>query len=123
MDHQLVLHEGRGGLAGAPGQAATFEVVAVYDADKGASKPKVVAGDAGAERTAAHGGAGGTFEVKIGGQTLPGTVKTGREVKTSLGRVNLTPGRFDIRVKAVKIEGEELLRLRSVVLTPVRATP
>ena len=50
-------------------------------------------------------------------------VKTGRDVKTALGRVTLTPGRFDIRVKAVKIEGEELLRLRSVILTPVRATP
>ena len=80
-------------------QPATFEVAVVYDA---------VAESAG-----------GHYAVSLGQQALHGTVKRGEIVQTSLGRVRLDPGAFEVRVSPERIEGAELMRLRSVLLRPV----
>jgi hypothetical protein len=78
-------------------EPAEFDVSANYDADPDS--------------------AGGAFAVKFGEQALKGTVKGGTNVSTSLGRVRLKPGRLEIRVLPESIQGSELMRLRSVVLT------
>ena len=77
---------------------ATFEASIVYDADSDS--------------------AGGSYILKIGPQTLPGTVKKGQNLRVPLGQVRLEPGTFDIQVVPAKIQGAELMRLRSVILTP-----
>ena len=50
---------------------------------------------------------------------LSGTVQPTPAGPVPLGRVSLPAGRFDITVRAAAIKGEELLRLRGIVLTPV----
>ena len=80
-------------------QPATFEVAITYDAPADS--------------------AGGTFEVKLGRRSLPGTVKEGTNVETSLGRARLEPGAFEIQVVPANLAGDELMRLRSLKLTPV----
>jgi alpha-L-fucosidase len=61
---------------------------------------------------------GGTYSVKIGDQTLSGTVKNGKLQSDVLGTVQLKPGRYKIEVTPIKIVGEELMNLRSVILAP-----
>jgi alpha-L-fucosidase len=78
-----------------------FDVSAVYDAEPGSE--------------------GGTYRVQVGGQELSGTVQAGTNRTVRLGSVQLQPGRLDIRVLPREIRGGELLRLRSVVLTPQRS--
>ena len=80
-------------------QAASYQVTLLYDADKASD--------------------GGTYSLKLGQQTLQGSVRLGTEVSAPLGRVQLTPGNFEIRVVPARIQGSELMRLRSLVLTPV----
>ena len=63
--------------------------------------------------------AGGTYIVHIGEGTLQGTVTTPRG-RPTLGRVRLQPGSFEIRVGPTEIKGGELMRLRSITLTPVK---
>jgi len=60
--------------------------------------------------------AGGTYDVKIGDHTLHGVVKAGDPQIESLGTVSLEPGTFEISVAPVKIAGDELFRLRNLVL-------
>ena len=66
----------------------------------------------------------GRFAVEMGTQRLEAAVEPTakdtdpREVK--LGAVKLAAGASDVRVRAVKIEGGELMRLFSVTLRPVR---
>ncbi|MCU1233372.1 MAG: glycoside hydrolase family 29 (alpha-L-fucosidase), partial [Candidatus Solibacter sp.] len=65
---------------------------------------------------------GGRFVVEIGGQRVEATVEAtakdteAREVK--LGTVKVPSGAADVRVRAVKIDGSELMRLFSVTLRP-----
>ena len=63
--------------------------------------------------------AGGVFTVSFGSQTLSGTVKAGDPQNVSLGRVELKPGAFEIKVAATKIVGGDLMRLRALELRPV----
>ena len=82
---------------------ASFEVCAVYDAP--------------AESV------GGRFAVRIGSQMLAGTVRRGENVSARLGRVQLEPGTFELRVVPEEIVGGELMRLRSLVLTSGTSGP
>jgi hypothetical protein len=75
-----------------------YEVLAVYDADPDS--------------------AGGTYMVKLGNASLPGSVKAGRDLQVSLGQVQLEAGPLDIEVMPREIKGAELMRLRSLVLKP-----
>ena len=101
-------------------EKATFEVSAVYDAPSDSKTNKVAEGDEGKELVAARSGAGGTYEVQIGTQTLTYNVRLGINVTEPLGKVTMTPGTTTIRVAAQNITGEELMRLRSIILKPVR---
>jgi alpha-L-fucosidase len=80
---------------------ATFEVSIAYDADAK--------------------NAGGTFVVKLGGKELPGTVAATANAPVTLGRVTLPEGKQDIVVAGTKVEGGELIRLRGLILTSVKA--
>ncbi|HWI57890.1 MAG TPA: alpha-L-fucosidase [Bacillota bacterium] len=62
---------------------------------------------------------GSSYRVKLGPQTLSGTVKPGKELSVSLGRVRLEPGAFEVQVAPTQIHGSELMRLRKLTLTPV----
>lgn len=64
---------------------------------------------------------GSRYTVELGEQRLSGSVEHGQQLWTKLGRVQLKPGVFEIRVIPSDIHGEELMRLRSVVLTRVNA--
>jgi alpha-L-fucosidase len=82
-------------------ERASFEVIAVYDAP----------------RTSA----GSTYTIKLGQTSLEGTVQSGEQIEAPLGQVRLEPGALDIEVTPHNIKGEELMRLRSVMLRPVGA--
>jgi len=82
-------------------QAATYEVFANY--------------------TAANDSAGSKFTVGFGSKTLSGEVKAGTDQTVSLGRVTLQPGKFEVSLRADKINGGELFRLRRLELKPVAA--
>ncbi len=84
-------------------QPASFDVSVVYDAQPGS--------------------AGSRYAVRLGSKHLAGTVKPGQDISAPLGRVRLEPGTFEIRVVPEQIEGGELMRLRSVVLTPLASGP
>ncbi len=77
-------------------QPATFELVVFYDA--------------GADSE------GGVFEVTLGRNSLTGTVRRGEFVSTSIGRVDLEPGVYELRVAPRQIKRGELMRLRGVAL-------
>ena len=64
--------------------------------------------------------AGSTFVVRIGTHELSGKVQTGPGQAVSLGRVSMEPGIFSIQVIPKEIQGTELMRLRSLTLTPIR---
>lgn len=101
-------------------EESTFDAVLIYDAPEG-SKPKIVEGDAGSEKDAGQSGAGGSYRVTCGDWHVEKTVKTGAGVREPLGRITVEPGEKEFRVQAVKVTGEELLRLRALELTPVTA--
>lgn len=79
--------------------AATFEVSTVYDAPSES--------------------AGGAYTISLGTETLHGTVSRGENFQTGLGRVRLRQGAFQLRVQADRIQGNELMRLRSLNLRSV----
>jgi hypothetical protein len=81
-------------------QPATFEVSVVYDATSES--------------------AGGRYTVRLGEDSLSGTVEAGEQLCASLGHVQLQPGALEVQVGPEKIQGSELMRLRSVLLRPVR---
>jgi hypothetical protein len=62
--------------------------------------------------------------VEIGSQRVEAAVEpTARDTdprEVKLGAVKLAAGASDVRVRALKIEGGELMRLFSVTLRPVR---
>jgi hypothetical protein len=101
-------------------EKATFEATLIYDAPTDTARNRVVEGDAGKEMVKAGKGCGGTYTVKIGGQTFTKTVQAGLRVREPLGRVTLEPGSLEVRASAQQITGEELMRLRSLVLKPVQ---
>lgn len=103
-------------------RGGTFDVSVLYDAPS-KEESGSINGDAGKEATEGQAGAGGTFQVNLGTKSMPGVVKIGTNVSTDLGSVTLGPGPFDIRISAVQITGQELMRLRSVVLTPRKPLP
>ena len=61
---------------------------------------------------------GGTYSVKIGSQSLSGTVKAGKAQSESLGDVDLGAGNYEISVVADKIVGEDLMNLRTITMSP-----
>ncbi|HEU5396185.1 MAG TPA: hypothetical protein VFV81_03395, partial [Verrucomicrobiae bacterium] len=63
--------------------------------------------------------AGGEFIVRLGSQALAGIVRAGEPAVVSLGHVTLPSGEFEINVAATKINGRELMRLRSLQLQSV----
>jgi hypothetical protein len=79
---------------------ATFEVTVSYDAVEESS--------------------GNRYVLQIGPEQLRGSVETGQQRWAKLGRVQVKRGAFEVRVLPAQIQGEELMRLRSVVLSPVK---
>jgi alpha-L-fucosidase len=77
-------------------QPTTFAVATLYDAPS----------------------AGGTYAVKVGSQSVAGTVKQAKLQQDSLGPVKLEPGNYEIQIVPEKIAGEELMNLRTLILTP-----
>jgi hypothetical protein len=67
---------------------------------------------------AAETSAGGTFDLSLNGHTLRGTVAAGRERTLSLGKVHLPAGSYTMTVTPAQMVGSELMRLRTVTLTP-----
>ena len=101
-------------------EAAIFEAAINYDAPRVGKTQRIVEGDAGKEVAPAHQGAAGIYVVQIGGNAFVETVRQGNRVVETLGRVALMPGTYEIRVAAKEITGEELLRLRHLVLKSVK---
>jgi alpha-L-fucosidase len=79
-------------------EAATFEVTAYYDAEQDSD--------------------GSTFTLRGGAKDVTATVQAGRSQKLSLGRIALPAGRTELQVVPKGIKGGELMRLRSLALTP-----
>jgi alpha-L-fucosidase len=65
---------------------------------------------------------GGRFAVEIGGQRVEGSVaptpKDTQPREVNVGTVKLPAGEATVRVRAIAIEGGELMRLFSVTLRP-----
>lgn len=78
---------------------ATYEVELVYDAEPGS--------------------ANGAFAVSFGGESLKGVVQPGVMQVASLGRVTLKPGNLEIRLAAMEIKGDEMMKPRALTLKPV----
>jgi hypothetical protein len=78
-------------------EPAEFEVALEYDAPAGS--------------------AGASFKVKLGQQTLAGVVRS--EGNSTFGRIRLEAGQFEIQVVPEKIQGAELMRLRSLRLSAI----
>lgn len=76
----------------------TFEVAALYDAEAGSE--------------------GGTYRVKLGDRELAGKVRPGTNRLETVGKVRVEPGRVELQVLPGEIRGGELMRFRSLVLTP-----
>jgi hypothetical protein len=79
---------------------ATYQVAIAYDADQ----PSV----------------GGRYRVRLGNEILEGTVERTPRAPVPLGKVHLPPGAFDIRVEAVRIAGDELMRCAASSSRPSR---
>jgi alpha-L-fucosidase len=82
-------------------EAASFDVSVSYDAADESSASRYI--------------------VQVGDERLEGSVQVGQQRWAKLGRVQLKPGAFEVRVLPAEIHGSELMRLRSVVLSPVKA--
>jgi alpha-L-fucosidase len=80
---------------------ASFDVYASYDAEASS--------------------AGGRYQVALGTKVLAGSVQKSAGEPALVGHVSLEPGTFDIVVQPTRIAGSELMRLRGLVLRPVRA--
>ena len=101
------------------GKKTSFDATLVYDASSGVKQNRLVEGDAGKELAKANTGAGGVYTVTIAGQAFEKTVKTGKPVSEPLGRVTLDAGRNEVCVAAKAVNGEELFRLRRLILEPI----
>ena len=97
-------------------QKTKFDVLVSYDAPVADKKVET---DAGAMIKKSTDTFGGTFVVEIGNQKLKGEVtKMGEVVEVNLGTVTVEPGELNVQVLTETITGKELMRLRSVTLTP-----
>jgi alpha-L-fucosidase len=97
-------------------QKTTFDVVVSYDAPVADKKVETDGGTVIKKNTDTF---GGTFVVEIGNQKLKGEVaKMGEVVEVNLGAVTVEPGELNVQVLTETITGKELMRLRSVILTP-----
>ena len=83
--------------APAPGR---YNVAITYDAEPGSAE--------------------GVYAVQIDTKPLSGTVQAGKEQTQRLGVIDLDTGRATVSVVATKINGQELMRLRNVTLTPTK---
>ncbi len=101
----------------------TYAVAVSYDTPAARAKAALVEGPAGKELAPARAAAGGSYAVRLGAATLPGEVKPGTDVTTPLGSVTLEPGRHEFRVETGAIAGDELFRLRSLILRPLPPAP
>jgi alpha-L-fucosidase len=63
--------------------------------------------------------AGGAYEMKVGSQSVPGTIQSGKLQSDTLGTIQLQPGSYQLQVVPQKITGDELMNLRTITLTPV----
>jgi len=100
-------------------EKADFQVSLIYDAPE-EGKGNLVETIGGAIPSGNSETFGGTFTVLIGGHARKGEVHgRGMGVSVNLGSVTLPPGPLDIRVNADTITGKELMRLKSVTLTPL----
>ena len=98
-------------------QKTKFDVVVKYDAPV-ADKTKVET-EGGAVTKKSEDTFGGTFVVEIGNQKLKGEItKMGDAVEINLGSVVVEAGELNVQVLTETITGKELMRLRSVTLTP-----
>jgi hypothetical protein len=65
----------------------------------------------------------GNYTIAIGDQLLKGTVEPtpneNQSATTTLGRVTLQTGEYEIAVKPVEIQGGELMRMFHIALTPI----
>ena len=95
-----------------------FDLLINYEAPQ-KSKSKLVEGYAGKEIEKERKGSGGTFMVSIGNQILTKTVTEGGKQGDYLGKVNLEPGNYKIKISAKEITGEELFRLNSLEMRPL----
>ena len=95
-----------------------FLVTLEYDAPaEGAQKQTDTIG--GSVQTTNKDTFGGTFTLKINNEEKKGAVsERGEGVSVDLGSVSLKPGPVDVEVHADTISGKELMRLKSVTLTP-----
>jgi hypothetical protein len=82
-------------------EAGSFDVSVFYDAADESSASRYI--------------------VQVGDERLQGSVEVGQQRWAKLGRMQLKPGTFEVRVLPAEIHGGELMRLRSVVLNPVKA--
>jgi len=97
-------------------QKTTFDVVLSYDAPVADKKVETEGGTVIKKNTDSF---GGTFVLEIGNQKLKGEVaKMGEAVELNLGTVTVEPGELNVQVLTETITGKELMRLRSVTLTP-----
>jgi len=100
-------------------EATAFEVEINYDAPAPLKQARLAQGDAGNEVVKARKGAAGIYVVTVNGQEFTKAVREGAAITEKLGTVKLEPGSHELRVSAKEITGEELFRLRNVVLKPV----
>jgi alpha-L-fucosidase len=100
-------------------EKVSFDIMASYDAPQESKDIKIVEGDAGKEAAPAYKGDVGTYMVEIGNEKFIKKVSQGSRIIEELGRVALEPGSYQIRVSAQSITGQELFRLRSLILKPV----
>lgn len=100
-------------------ERATFAVSINYDAPGDTRSGKTVEGDAGREAVQARKGAAGTYVLTVGADTRVRPVRNGSGVTDDLGTITLEPGVHEWRVSAQAITGEELFRLRKLVLRPI----
>ena len=101
-------------------EGAEYEVIANYWAASKQKINKLVEGDAGKELSKANAGAGGVYVIDINGTKLTHTVTNGKNITETLGKITVPKGVFNINVFADSISGEELFRLKSIILKTVK---
>jgi len=101
-------------------QKITLEAELVYDVPGATQALQKVEGDAGKELVGLKKSAGGTYSITIGGKTNNFTVGTGRTVSDKIGQFTFEAGKSEIRVNLVELTGEEMFRLRWLVLKPLK---
>ena len=84
-------------------------------------KSELIEGDAGKELKKETLGGAGEYEIHFANQKMTHVVSQGDFIREHIGQITLPAGDLDIRVKAGDIKGDELFRLRSLILVPVNS--